>query len=588
MEHAQKEREAMGKDAFGSRWFDASGRSLGAMRRGALAIAVAATAALPAVGIATPSAGAATSAVIVQERPGAGNGPEGAVTRLGGSVERQLPLIDGFSARLPQVAVATLRRHPGVRVVTVNETLRPMSFLEGTTYDQVSTTTSLYTAARRLDADDFWKRGYTGSGIDVAIIDTGVSKVKGLHGTGRVLDGPDLSFESQDPARRYVDNFGHGTHLAGIIAGNDIPGSSGSTMANSTTAFLGIAPDARIVNMKVGDGNGVTDVSQVIAAVDWVVANRNQNGLNIRVLELAYGTDSTNPYQVDPLVFALEQAWKSGIFVVVSSGNGGKTGPRLASPAISPNILAVGAAHPNGSVWEDDDYVADFSSSKGTSTRGPDLIAYGVSIPSLRVPGSKIDVNFGAGGNIGSRFLKGSGTSQASAVAAGAAALILQQRPTMSPDALRAMLMANANPVPNEPYGTQGAGRLDIDLTPEYGFGTIQTFTKSTGLGSIDASRGTRRPSLDGVEISGEIDIFGNAWDPAGWTALSTLGRAWNGGDWLGRGWAGSGWAGSSWAGRAWNGRAWNGRAWSGSAWAGSGWNGQNFLGSSWATSAWR
>ncbi len=568
----------------------AFGRSLriaGAALVGALAMSgLAANAANAGTSV---SPAAATTSVIVLERDGAGDGPERLVAQAGGRVVRQLNVVGGFSATLPRAAVATLRAHKGVRSVTDNRVMRPMAYLEGTNYDAARTTTSLYTAAQRLDADEFWRQGYTGKGIDVAVIDTGVSRVKGLHGAGRVVNGPDLSFESQDPARQYVDNFGHGTHLAGIIAGNDIPGASGSQLANAGDGpFLGIAPDARIVNMKVGDGNGVADVSQVIAAVDWVVSHRNTDGLNIRVLELAYGTDSLNSYEVDPLVYSLEQAWNKGIFVVVSSGNGGKTGPKLASPATSPNILAVGAAHPNTSIWEEDDYVADFSSSQGQSNRGPDVIAYGVSIPSLRVPGSKIDVNFGAGGNIGTRFLKGSGTSQASAVAAGAAALILQQRPTMSPDALRAMLIANANPVPGESRATQGAGRLDLDLYPEYGFGTVRQFLKSTGLGSIDASRGTRKPTIDGVPISGEVDIFGNPFDRAAWTQLAAQGRSWNAGDWLGRSWSGSGWAGSGWAGRTWSGRSWSGRAWNGSSWQSSTWNGQNFLGSSWATTAWR
>src|SRR5262245_18497515 len=92
---------------------------------------------------------------------------------------------------------------------------------------------------------------------------------------------------------------------------------------NEKTSFLGMAPDARVVNVKVGDAEGAVDVSQVSAAVDWLVQHRRDPGLNIRVLNIAYGTDSTQPYTVDPLAFAVEQAVKAGIVVVAAAGNAG-------------------------------------------------------------------------------------------------------------------------------------------------------------------------------------------------------------------------------------------------------------------------
>src|SRR5207248_7363692 len=110
-------------------------------------------------------------------------------------------------------------------------------------------------------------------------------------------------------------------------------------------------PDARRVSIKVADGNGMTDVSQVIAAIDWVVQHRNDNGMNIRILNLSYGTDSGQPYGVDPLAYAAEQAWKHGIFVVAAAGNTGfaKNGS-MTDPAYDPMLMAVGAAETNGTV----------------------------------------------------------------------------------------------------------------------------------------------------------------------------------------------------------------------------------------------
>jgi serine protease AprX len=276
--------------------------------------------------------------------------------------------------------------------------------------------------------------------------------------------------------------------------------------------------------------------------------------------------------------------------VVVSAGNGGKNsqGPGLATPATSPTLFAVGAVHPGTNASsQSDDTVAAFSSSKGLSSRGPDIVTYGVSIPSLRSPGSKSDTLFGASGGIGPRFIKGSGSSQASAVAAGAAALVLQKYPNATPGQLKAMLMANTHWISSESAATQGAGQLDLDLVPDNGWGTVANPPRSTGLGSLDASRGSRKATLDGVEISGEADIFGSPFDPATWTALAASGRSWSGGDWNGRSWSGRSWSGSSWSGSSWSGSSWSGRTWSGSSWSSSAWQGVNFLGSSWSTVAW-
>src|SRR5512140_789844 len=127
----------------------------------------------------------------------------------------------------------------------------------------------------------YWKAGYTGKGVDVAIIDSGIAPVNGLSTAGKVVLGPDLSIESQDVSTRYLDTNGHGTHLAGIIAGRDDAASG--DYANDVTNFLGMAPDTRLLSVKVAASEGQTDVSQVIAAIDWVVQHKNDNGLNVRV-----------------------------------------------------------------------------------------------------------------------------------------------------------------------------------------------------------------------------------------------------------------------------------------------------------------
>ena len=180
-------------------------------------------------------------------------------------------------------------------------------------YDSASDPYSMQNITAGDGVQAWWKAGYTGQSVDVALIDTGVSPVAGLSAPGKVVNGPDLSLESQSPSLQYLDTNGHGTFMAGLIAGDD--GQPGG--------YRGVAPGARILSVKVGVADGGVDVSQVIAAIDWVVQHRNDNGMNIRVINLSYGTNSTQAYSVDPLAYAVEQAWKAGIVVVAAAGNSG-------------------------------------------------------------------------------------------------------------------------------------------------------------------------------------------------------------------------------------------------------------------------
>src|SRR5438309_1308477 len=192
-----------------------------------------------------------------------------------------------------------------------------------------------------IGARQVWSKGITGKGVDVALIDSGVSPVGGLNSTGKVVNGPDLSFDSQNPSLANLDSFGHGTFMAGLIAGEDSGASPWSNPGAST--YMGVAPDARIINVKVGATNGAVDVSQIIAGIDWVVQHRSDPGFNIRVLNLSLGTYSPQSYLYDPLAYAAEAAWHAGIVVVTAAGNNGSTSAHLSDPAIDPYVLAVGS-----------------------------------------------------------------------------------------------------------------------------------------------------------------------------------------------------------------------------------------------------
>jgi subtilisin family serine protease len=509
--------------------------------------------------------------VIVRTTPTTGGRVQALVARLGGSVGRRLAIIDGFAATVPASALPRLQGAAGVVSVTPNQRVSLQMF--NGDFDPERDFGSLFRAARVLDAEKAWDHGLTGRGVDVALLDSGVAPVKGLDAPGKIVNGVDVSTEAAHPEVAYLDGYGHGTHMAGIIAGRDpevIAGKENEDKRN----FVGMAPDARIVNVKAADTSGATDVSQVLAGIDWVVQHRTSDGLNIRVLNLSFGTDGVQDYQVDPLAYAVEVAWRKGIFVVVSAGNRGYGSPKLNNPASDPYVLAVGASNPNNTDKVDDDTVPSWSS-RGDTTRGVDLVAPGKSIVGLRVPGSAIDAT-APQGRVGQRFFRGSGTSQAAAVVSGAAALLLQQRPGLTPDQLKALLVSTARPLKKATATEQGQGMLAVEAaraakTPT---AAVQTWPTATGTGSLELARGTAHiTDTDGVALTGEQDVFGDAWDGRMWSGRMWSGDSWTAEGWLGRMWSGRMWSGDSWTGRMWSGRMWSGDTWSGRMWSGNAWS---------------
>jgi Subtilase family len=528
--------------------------------------------------------------VIVQEAPNSGSRPEALVQSVGGTVDRPLAIIGGFAATVPAGAMDDLRASPDLLAVTRDASVRLLDeedlLEESPELDPSHDDGSMYTLVKRVTrAAKFWRAGYNGTGIDVALIDSGVVPVDGLTAPGKVINGADLSFESQSNQLRYLDTFGHGTHMAGIIAGRD--DGVTSMYGPDRDRFMGMAPGARVVSVKVADVNGATDVSQVIAAIDWVVQHRHDNGMNIRVLNLSFGTDGVQDYRLDPLAHAAEVAWRKGIVVVVAAGNASYGSGRLNNPAYDPYVLAVGAADGDGTYTKHDDEVPDFSSC-GNAGRRPDLVAPGQSVISLRDPGSRIDVDH-PGGRVGERFFRGSGTSQAAAIVSGAAALLLDQRPWLSPDQVKGVLTSSAAPIPYGDLMCQGAGMLDLKQALWTGvpFGSTQLWPPSSGLGSLEAARGSAHLTDGETELRGEIDIFGHPWDGKSWSAASMAGASWKGGAWNGKSWSGDSWSATSWAGKSWSGVTWDGKSWSGKSWSEASWDGKSWSGKSWSIGSW-
>ena len=391
-----------------------------------------------------------------------------------------------------------------------------------------------------IQVSDMWALGVTGAGVDIAVVDTGVAPVQGL--AQKVINGPDISLDSPFTNALGIDAFGHGTNMASIAAGLD----PGTTALTDTTRFVGVAPGARIVNVKVGAFDGATDVSQVIAGIDWVVQHRNDHGLNIRVLNLSYGTDSSQASYEDPLSWAADVAWQNGIVVVAAAGNEGASA-RVTSPAYNPRIIAAGAV---------DQTVGQLGPTSFTNTSGlrqPDMWAPGAHVLGLRVPNSFIDAQYPSA-RFGTRLFVGSGTSQAAAVTSGAVALLASAYPTASPDQIRWALILSGRDVHGAIANFIQVKRAS-ELLAKMGQPIIGLpVFGQPGQGSLEAARGGLHLSWNGVLLQGEMDIFAKGWDGPKSAAAALAATSWQGGTfnestWSGASWAGANWAGASWAG---------------------------------------
>jgi serine protease AprX len=407
-------------------------------------------------------------------------------------------------------------------------------------------------------------KGATGQGIDVALIDSGVTPVVGLNQPGKIVYGPDLSNEGGQANLRNLDTYGHGTHLAGIINGDD-----GNMVG-------GIAPDSRIVSVKVAGATGQTDIAQVIAGIDWVVEHRNDNGLNIRVLNLSLGMPGVTTSQGDPLSAAVERAWKAGIVVVAAAGNRGTTAGGVDSPAVDPYVIAVGAHEMYDSSGAQD-FIAPWSS-VGNQYRQPDFLAPGRSIMSFRVPGSKLDQMYPSARVDGTYFL-GSGSSQAAAVVSGFVAAMLSRYPEFTNDQVKYVLQQESIDFKNAPSTVDGYGKIspkDAIRAPKV---------------ALSAPKQQHTPALAtsgaGVTAPSGATWSGGTWNGATWSGGTWNGATWSGATWSGATWSGGVWSGATWSGATWSGATWSGATWSGATWSGATWSGATWSGATWSAKRW-
>jgi serine protease AprX len=368
-----------------------------------------------------------------------------------------------------------------------------------------------------------------GAGVGVALIDTGVADVPDL--ANRLYDGPDLSGEGDG-----IDRFGHGTFMAGLIAGD------GTSSAGDGVRNVGLAPSAHIVSVKVAGADGSTTLARLLTAFDWVVNFRAEYG--VKVLNLSFAADWNEVWSKDPLAIAANGAADAGIVVVASSGN---NGGRVASPATAPGVVAAGAIDTFGTAGRADDRRPTWSA-QTPETSKPELLAPGVSTVSLRAPGSTIDVQY-PGARVGTAYFRGSGTSMASALTSGAAAVLAAEYPDASASVLKRALIGGGEKVPS-------AVGVAVNLTR--------------------AEDATVNPSARDLGRSAYAGITGTAsglsWSGTRWADLRWTGTRWAGTRWAGTRWAGTRWADATWADQQWAGTRWAGTRWAADRWTSAGW----------------
>ncbi len=399
------------------------------------------------------------------------------ITNLGGTILGQLPLVNGVVALLDDSGIVSLSNQKNVVYISADRPLAPMDA----------------NAIGAINAQTAWQSGYTGAGIGVALIDSGVNAhpdfYSGLVPLSRVAYNKSFITGNSSSS----DQYGHGTHIAGLIAGDGLA----STGFLFTQTFQGAAPGAKLVNLRVLDANGSATDSEVIAAINQAITLKST--YNIRVMNLSLGRAVYESYKQDPLCQAVEQAWKSGIVVVVAAGNNGRYQATsgygtITAPGNDPYVITVGAMRPMGTPNRNDDLIASYSS-KGPTVIDhvvkPDIVAPGNMLVSTETPGTTLyntetdnqvpysDYIRGGNSSPSAFYFTLSGTSMATGVVSGAVADLLQAQPRLTPDQVKARLMKTAykifpqyssvyDPTSGNTYTSQydvftvGAGYLDL------------------------------------------------------------------------------------------------------------------------------
>jgi serine protease AprX len=457
-----------------------------------------------------------------------------------GKVTREVSFINAYGAVLPASKAKSLAKARGVAAVTVNATVKSSA----TTPTLTGPIGKLMTYTQTIGAIPAWGATQFGIGVGVAVIDSGIQG-----------DLPDFGKSTADPTSRVVasavsnpgtttadDTVGHGTHVAGLIAGN---GTARKLNDASFGRYEGVAPGANLIEVKAADDAGNVTELDVLDGLDFVIQHKADYG--IKVVNLSLNSTVAEPYQTSALDAGVEAAWNAGLVVVAAAGNRGSDADAVNyAPANDPFVITVGGTDEQGTASPKDDTLANWSS-RGTTQDGfakPEVVAPGAHLISLGAPNSLFDTlcpacMFGGG------YFQMGGTSMAAGVVSGAVALIVHKNPTWTPDQVKSALIATAQSTPAGP---------EIN---------VNAAVKASGTGLTRPNSYAPNTLLDGSGFGVAVDPSKSSWSKSSWSKSSWSKSSWSRSSWSSAdvGADGAGLSRSSWSKSAWSKSAWSSTA---------------------------
>jgi serine protease AprX len=522
--------------------------------------------------------------VIVQLRSNATSASvRSAAQALGARVTGDLHVFRGFGAAMTAHAARELARHSGVRAVSLDAPVKQKAL----DVDARALETSFNQSIGSVEA---WRRGATGEGVGVAVIDTGIAgdlpdfQVSETDSSSRVV----ASAVTNHKARTAGDSYGHGSHVAGIIAGN---GANRTASDPLDSRYVGVAPDASLVSVKIADEDGNASVLDVIYGLEFVIDHKDDYG--IRVVNLSLESTEPESYRTDPLDAAAEAAWFSGIVVVAAGGNRGSDSDAVSyAPGNDPYVISVGALDDNGTDDADDDEMASWSS-RGTTQDGfekPELLAPGSRIASVLAPGSEF-ASLCPSCIVGDAYIKAGGTSMSAPMVAGAVADLLEVHPDWTPDQVKGVLLATAREVPGgaevslpAALAHDGSASANEGLTPNV---LIDDAEVDGGPDAEDAEdEGDGGPEPPSLWKTAPVPLQAS-WAPeASWVCRCAGAPDVSVGAERSR-WSRSRWTRSRWTRSRWTRSRWTRSRWTRSRWTRSRWTRSRWTRSRWTRSRW-
>ncbi|GAC1558589.1 MAG: hypothetical protein NVS2B7_33560 [Herpetosiphon sp.] len=452
-----------------------------------------------------------------------------------GSKLKEMDGQDAFVAELSGTDLENLADDESVQYIAPDAAMQQTGVVDGLSL------ATLYPQA--MTGPDLWGLGYTGAGIGVAVVDTGISNDNGDFNDG-LGKSRIVGANNNSPSANANDFFGHGTHVAGIIAGNSWNAKDPTVQGK----YLGMAPEANLINVKVSDNKGLSYLSDVVGGIEWII--RNRQTYNIRVMNLSLISSVAESAKTSTLDAAVERAWFNGIFVVVAAGNNGAN-TLLYPPANDPFVMTVGAADPMGSVSQRMHTVAPWSS-YGTTQDGynkPDVVAPGRYMASVLAPNSSFTTMFPER-VVAPNYIMMSGSSMAAPAIAGVAAQAFGAHPEWTNDQLKWVMMNNTVTLGPGTWVTTAAGPQWVVTTP----------TPGQGTGEVDPDpvvRNTTIPLSANQNVPINVQLIG----PGGARVYSGTPLA------TGATWATSSWTTSSWTTSSWTTSSWTTSSWTTANW---------------------